>query len=748
MDAHEQLTQGIARVNQALLSVLQAAKAITGSSENSFAEWEKTCTALPAQLAEGIVRVAVVGPIKSGKSTFLNSLLGGDYLKRGAGVVTSIVTRVRSGDDLKAVLYFKSWPEVNADMEQALVLFPSAVAVGRSEGPGGFDIRRSDARDALRLALESLTPEQCIAEDARNRNLVLLSCYLGGYETARGFLQEPNGSRQYDRGNFGRHWDFTGDETLAVYLKDIQLSINGGRIGRHVEIADCQGSDSSNPLHLAMIQDYLRQAHLLLYVISSRTGVRRADIKFLSMIRKMGIIDNILFVLNCDFNEHRSGEELDTLVQKVTRELAMIKPRPAVFTFSALFNLLRSPQMRPTERENRRLEQWAAESELTEFSERETRRFADAFQQWLGEKRQTLLFQNPIDRLNVIAGGLSQWIELSREILNRDADGARQIAERIHRHQQRFGQLLAALRSALSGCLPKLQKELGAEVNRFFDTGSGDLVKRIDAFIAGYRFAPEAYADTLGAGGFSPALYQLFQEYKQALDGFLTEQVNPDIIRFTAEREKAIAEGLRAMAEPYGDLMKDAYLEFCRMIGELGNRAGDGRHAAAPAMPRCEELLHNTGLSHPPLASAMRYTARIRTEAILRLGFYRVIAQFKKALKKPVTPGEEKLRALQEGMSRIKTETRASLQFLLRDYQENLKFKYLYRLADVVAERLLAAVAQQIQLYAADFGALAEVVGLGQKEKAQAADALAEMDRRCREAAESIRGIREALNAR
>ena len=75
--------------------------------------------------------MAVVGPIKSGKSTFLNSLLKGDFLKRGAGVVTSIVTRVRSGERLKATLYYKSWEEVNEDMEQALVLFPPRAGARR-----------------------------------------------------------------------------------------------------------------------------------------------------------------------------------------------------------------------------------------------------------------------------------------------------------------------------------------------------------------------------------------------------------------------------------------------------------------------------------------------------------------------------------------------------------------------------------------------------------------------------------------
>ena len=72
-----------------------------------------------SQLSEEIIRVAVVGPIKSGKSTFTNSVLKGDYLKRGAGVVTSIVTRVRRGKILVAKLFFKSWDEVNAEVDQA-----------------------------------------------------------------------------------------------------------------------------------------------------------------------------------------------------------------------------------------------------------------------------------------------------------------------------------------------------------------------------------------------------------------------------------------------------------------------------------------------------------------------------------------------------------------------------------------------------------------------------------------------------
>jgi len=70
------------------------------------------------------IRVAVIGPIKSGKSTFLNCLLKGlSQARRPGGHFDR--NRVRSGDRLKATLYYKSWEEVNEDIRQALVLFPS-----------------------------------------------------------------------------------------------------------------------------------------------------------------------------------------------------------------------------------------------------------------------------------------------------------------------------------------------------------------------------------------------------------------------------------------------------------------------------------------------------------------------------------------------------------------------------------------------------------------------------------------------
>ena len=742
MDGYGIQKQAILGINDRLLVLFRTARSIPGLGDYSFGDWEKTCAGLPAQLGEATIRVAVVGPIKSGKSTFLNSLLEGDFLKRGAGVVTAIVTRVRSGERLKATLYYKSWSEVNEDIQQALVLFPHQ---GWRSTEDRFDIRRERERAGLQLALSALNAEQRISDDARNRNMVLLSCYLQGYDTVGRFLTDQQTTRHYENERFIEHWNFSGNEALSVYLRDIQLDINSGSLGSNIEIADCQGSDSSNPLHLAMIQDYLRLAHLLIYVVSSRTGLRQADIKFLSMIKKMGILDNILFVLNCDFSEHHSFEDLKSLVGRVSDELSLMKSGADVFTFSALFNLFRSQDGRVSEKDRHRLENWKSDAEMVAFSDRESERFRSAFDEILNRKRYALLFQNHVERLNAIIDGMSHWTGVNQGILSRDATSARQIAERIRRHQERFAQILTALQSSLSGIVPKVKQKVGSEVNRFLDPGSGDVMKAINAFIAGHRFDPETYAEALQAAGFSQTLYQVFQEFKQALDAFITEQINPQIIRFIASQETGIRDQLESVAAPYKSLIEDAYAEFCSLMASLGISI-DCRGPGALGVPSVENLLRSSGLSHPPLASAMNYTARIRTEAILRLNFYRLVTGFKKVLKKPVRAGEEDLRALKVGMARIRRETQQSLIFHLKDYQENLKFKYLFQTIEMTAERLSQAVTQQLQAYSADFGALSDRVIIQQGDKERAASVLEEMSRTCRQMGEQISRLKQEIS--
>ena len=123
--------------------------------------------------------------------------------------MTSFVTRVHHGDALKAELQFKTWDDVNADIEQALVLFPSLDGDGQD---GGFDIRRDEARTSLQRALASLNPEQLLSRDTRNANSVLLSSYLKGYDRVQGILTATPETLCFASDRFAEHRDFAGDD--------------------------------------------------------------------------------------------------------------------------------------------------------------------------------------------------------------------------------------------------------------------------------------------------------------------------------------------------------------------------------------------------------------------------------------------------------------------------------------------------------------------------------------------------------
>jgi GTPase SAR1 family protein len=742
MDTYSTLKNEILNINRDVSLLFSTAKSIPGMADYSFGEWEKTCEHLPRQLAEDTIRVAIVGPIKSGKSTFLNSIFKGEYVKRGAGVITSIVTRVRRGEHLRAKLFFKSWDEVNSDMEQALVLFPSLS--WRSEN-ARIDIRQEKERQELKRALSELSADQLITQYSRDINNVIMSSYLKGYDTVNSLVTMENAVRLYEGDRFADHKAFVGNETLAVYLKDVLLEISSGNVQSNIEIADCQGSDSSNPLHLAMIQDYLLLTHQIIYVVSSRTGLREADIRFLSIIKNMGILENIVFVINFDFSEHESIDDLKSLVNRVREELSMIKPDPDLYTFSALYNLFSVHPKSLSDKDRLRFEQWTADGKFTELSNRETLLFESFFYDRLARKRYTLLLKNHIERLGVILSGITDWIGLNQDVLARDADSMTGALEKIRSHQQRIDQIKSAIKKTLNGALSEIKKELQRDTHRFFDGQSGNIAGNLESFIHTYTFSPEKYQERLKNADFPQTLYLVFQEFKRSIDTYITETINPEVIRFLQARKKRIREYFAALIVPFDTMIEDAYDEFNGMLGR-SELFADGMYPLGNKPAKMDTVISAGSISPPPLVAAMHYSTKIKTEAIMRLGLYRVMRNVSTLFRKSASrESEETLRALKDAIRRMKRETGKSLVFHLKDYRENLKFRYLFKLAEATSDGFAQTVLDRFQAYFSDFSATMEHIGTSQNDKARAVKILNEMDQLSRQLNKKIDRIRKEI---
>ncbi|MGD8990490.1 MAG: dynamin family protein [Desulfobacterales bacterium] len=742
MDSYHYLKEEILKVNEDIRSLISKAKSLPGMDESRFEDWDKTCQGLPDQMSEDIMRVAVAGPIKSGKSTFLNSILQGDYLKRGAGVVTSIVTRVRNGKELNAQLFFKSWDEINAEMEQALVLFPT-LEWRRTDS--GLDIRRAQEREQIKKALTLLSADQLISHDTRNINNVLLSSYIMGYERVYDFISDKNTTRRYDASSFEKHKNYVGDENLAVYLKDVELQIPSDAFTTNIEIADCQGSDSSNPMHLSMIQDYLLLTHMIVYVISSRTGLRQADIQFLSIINKMGILDNILFVVNCDFSEHESIHELQALVNKVKKELALIKPDPEVYTFSALFNLFSSPHLTLSEKDQLRMQQWQAEADLTEFSNQETAHFRSQLDSKLGNTRGTLLLKNHLERLSVVLSGMENWIDINQDILARDSDSAQELIQRLKEHQERVDQMKTVLKTTIAGAVSKIKKKLNVDVNRFFDVRSGEIFRKIIQFVKEYKGLTQPVDGKADLPGVSKTIYRGYQEFKQSLNKFMTEDINPEIVRFVKTQENEIGAYFGTILQPYHGAIADAYDEYRRMMSQLGVSLNNETQLKIE-LPNLKAQLEQSGPKPPKLVTTMQYSAKIKTAALLRLGIYSFQQNLRKLLKKPTRKRTDVIQqALSGGTQQMKRDTMRLIVEQLKDYRENLKFAFLFKLIDNFGEHLVDLMQDRFQLFVTDLSVIADRLDSTKVDKQHTLQMLKEMDQWSAGLKESIGHLRRRI---
>ncbi len=744
MKTFDSMKKDLFDVNGEIKNLFDAASELPGIARLPLDEWGKMCGSIEAQIDEGILRIAVVGAIKSGKSTFVNAFLGGDYLKRGAGVVTSIVTKIRRGPVLKAILDFKTWDDINGEMRQAMVFLPSFD--GRS-GAGQFDIRREKDRKELQTALEGVSSENIILQETLDVNSLLLMSYLNGYERVKDLISLDAGTRSFDGPEFVRHKDFVGDDSLAVYLRDLELRIpSGEELYDNIEIADCQGSDSPNPLHLSMTQEYLLRTHLVIYLLSSRTGMRQADIKFLSMIRKMGLMENIFFVINCDFNEHETIEGLKTLVRRIEEEISVIKPDPIIFTISTLFNLLR--KMEDVSRRDRiKLEQWQGEKEFAKFSDLESERFESVFREKLTRDRFTLLLKNPLERFAVMMASLNDWAGVNSDILARDSKEAGAVFEKMENARRQMKELKPVIQDTMDGASRKTKNEIGKEVDGFLDIRYGTVIKNIQGFVRRYEPDYERNGNGLEGMGFSSALYRVFQDFKHDIDLFMAETVNPLLIQFIRQEEKKIVGSLDRTSGSYDTLIQNTLQRYKETVKTLGISSVEYTPGAMQAIDM-EDLKKRAGLNVPPLVSPLRYTARVRAEAVMSLGFYNSVKIIKKLFRRQIQDNNDAgIRALRDGVKRIKQETERSIIFHLGDYKENLKFQYLFRFVDMVSTVLSDDLFDRFRVFTMDISDMAGIVDKEQADKEKILAVLRSVEKESRRVLVHVTGLKARMEA-
>jgi len=247
------------------------------------------------------------------------------------------------------------------------------------------------------------------------------------------------------------------------------------------------------------------------------------------------------------------------------------------------------------------------------------------------------------------------------------------------------------------------------------------------------------YREALASAGFSGALYLVFQDFRQALEGHLAAVLTPEILRFVRQTETRLLADLTDTAQPFAVMAHETLTD---LEAEPGGRVPQLRP------PDPESLKRRAGIEVPSAAAPLRFSARIRTEATARLGFYTLVAWARRALRRGGSaPGGQGVQALTDALRRIKRETIRALDFHFKNYRENVKFQYLLKLLDAAAVAVTEAVYDQLRLYGEDLTHLAERIEAQGAGRQQVGERLAALAGEADDLHGRLEGLRRTLAA-
>jgi hypothetical protein len=663
-------------------------------------------------LQDSLLRVAVVGAVKSGKSTLINSLLGRDLLKRGAGIITAFITRVRADDSIGGRVELKSWPRVLREINEAVRLLP-VFAEGEDDA-GLFDIRSEVDRRMLQMVLDRTRTEWQHASGGLDPAFVLLDGYLGGFGGLQDQVGEEPVRLTFDETSIGDHRPYVGRDGQAAYVSDIELHYPVPWLGKEVEIADCQGSDSPNPLHFALLQEYLIKSHFVVFVISGRTGLREADFKLLKFIGTLRLFPRTFFVLNLDFGLHSHRADLEHMVKRVTSELEWVVSSPRLHAFSALYHLMDQTRASLAERDALQLDLWRKDVELLGSTDNAFASFRKAMEESIAGQRSRNLMEGSLTRLAIVAGGIADTVKTQAKLLDRDFEGMAKSSRRLELRKKALENTFSAIENTVAGLKESVKQELDRAVTEYFDLYNGPMVKGTLDLIERYPMESGSGSQSLEPRRIMQHIHGYYLGFRRLLARHLVDTVNLDIIEFAKEKETYLQERLGESYDSFVSLYETAIEGYRREM------AGFEVNITPLSFVCGWDSLPNVEIVPPTFSTFVDHEASGRGVLLLKFGLGR-FAQFLTSLKSKIGKRRDLLSrfsgnndSVRDAMELIRSEVKNELIHSFHSYRESFRTDYLHRLLDDGIVRLLEkfkSLNEASQQELADFVKLGELEG-------------------------------------
>ncbi|RLA99505.1 MAG: hypothetical protein DRG59_02640 [Deltaproteobacteria bacterium] len=705
--------------------------------------WKKHLSAAREGAENPLFRIAVVGTVKAGKSTLINSLLETDLLKRGAGIITAFITRIVDSEDVSGWVKLKSWEQINEHIRNCLQILPlSDLSRKQKKIISNFDLRSDDHRDELKNWLEILKKEQMFYKAGIDSNIVVLGAYLNGFARVSQYIKEGIESEiTFHKDSIYEHQKFVGNESVAVYLMDMELRWPLANLGDSLEIADCQGIDSPNPLHFSLVQDYLLKSHFITYIINTRIGLREADFKLLKAIEKLKLYPNTVFILNVDFDSHSSIEDWNDLESKVKRDLSFVAIDPQIFSFSCLYHLMANTVEKISDVEKMRLEMWKRQVNFIQKSAESFEKFKIHLKRVIEEKRENLIIETTYTKLFLLAANLLDSLNLRMDLLDKSDEKLEFISAEIESYNETVNRQLGAVENMLEGLQDSLKKEIGRKVDDFF-TGSENSATRIaldaiDNFQIEKRFVRSKIADHKQM---ALNMYAFYLEFKELLTTVLVEKVKLNILEFAEDLKKYISGELGKQGRAYWNLLSGTLKSYQQDFESIGIRKSFDTElpftleafSSEIEIPPFDDLLSQEGIGK----STFMVKFGIRQMSHFLSSFRKKVLGYKKSKKEDYFD-----EMLKEAVNFMKNEAKKDLLFSLQDYHQNFKFRYAYKLVDIYLDKLKKMFENRIEIAILETRSALEAVSERKETSSEIAEKLSQLKGRLESIEKDLRII-------
>ncbi|MEX1303040.1 MAG: dynamin family protein [Desulfotignum sp.] len=681
-----------------LLSVIDQMDAIPRMSDDSLQSIKTRCAGIPGQIQSNRIRIAVVGVIKSGKSTLINAMTGKEVVKRGAGVVTAVTTRIRKGRKNRAILLLKSWDDINHALKHALEMFPGDESDPLEIDLESFDLRRKNDRDFLTRVYDRLVRDFPVTDQGIRPETLVIRNALQGYDTCSALVGADRERLIFEGRQFEDHKLFTGDAANAFYVADACLELFGRTLDPRVELADCQGADSTDPGQLNRIVTYLQQANLIIYCISSRIGLRRSDMRFLKIIQGMGLLENIVFVNNCDLSEHDTLHDLQTIEHKTVQELEFLVPSPQLYSFSALMRLFEAMEKKLSRRNRNRLALWQEDRSMASWCSDNADRF-DAHLSGLLERRYyRLLVSNPLSRLFHMSEALENKARLFVDMLDSDRDDRENIQKTVARIQDNARRLESIVENAIPGAVSGLTREIEARLDEAFAEDTIQIRRKITDFVNQTPLDGSACEDRFRETGVKKALYLMFQDFRRDLDLFVITDILPEINSLVSRQENRIESYFQSLLDTYRiDLTRTSPVWNLPEEMDTPSRPAAGQHAVDTGVD-VQAVKKILGLTLPGLTLLPRYSGRIQTHVLTGMGVSFITRFFQSLLDRQSAVSFSI--GFDAAARKIKKQTLQGVNAQIEQFHARLKHQYFTPLIQAVTRDVIDKIHDRFAMYA------------------------------------------------